>query len=216
MSLSSFKDPKNKFNIKPIDEKLNSNEIIGTRKLSKADEKSLSIGKNNQSPILPVQMPNTMKRFSNIYIPNEHKYSMNSVKNRPYLFENKLDKANKDDIKYAYNSHELTSVFVHLLYLKKFTIPEEFKEEKSKEFWSEISHPIPKTLEHFRKNRKSTDLSDSLPKKDSDSSYKNTTSNRNSIKYNASQSFNSNFGKNNQRISRHSFGKAFKRFSNYY
>lgn len=111
--------------------------MIGGRKLSKAEEKDL---KSNSK----------MKRLSAIEIPQDHKYSVNMPLQNVLKFDNMLSSKCESQIKYKYGTNELTSVFVHLLYLKKFSsVPDEFTKIEDKEMILDITHPFPKTIEHF-------------------------------------------------------------------
>lgn len=133
---------KNKFNLVMKNQNIENQSLIGGRKLSKAEEKEL---KSNSK----------MKRLSTIDVPQNHKYSVNMpIKNVLKIDDYGIKKA-ENQIKYKYETNELTSVFVHLLYLKKFmNVPEEFAKAEDKEMILDITHPFPKTIEHFLESTK--------------------------------------------------------------
>lgn len=102
---------------------------------------------------IQVKSNSKLKRLSNIVIPSYHKYSVGMPLKMPLRMEDDQN-TEAGSIKYRYETSELTSVFVHLLYLKKFSEPPaELKNPAEKEMILDITHPFPKSIEHLREQK---------------------------------------------------------------
>lgn len=113
-------------------------DLIGNRKMSRNEDAQL---KSNSK----------LKRLSNIVVPSYHKYSVGMPYKMPLRIEDEQNSQIAGEIKYKYQTSELTSVFVHLLYLKKFAEPPaELRNPSEKEMILDITHPFPKSIEHLR------------------------------------------------------------------